>query len=167
LFVALVATVLVGGAAAAVGVSVWRMLRDPTAPGASARTATHEANGATGGTPAEGGAGRSPVEAPNVSVGGSPPVIVPGTSGGPSPFEGLTNTGGTTSRPSEEKPRQKSEPRPVTAQGGRSPSDAPKAAQCYRDPFTGAVKPAKGAVPANASLFTCKYNPFNGQYTKL
>jgi hypothetical protein len=169
LFLALIATVLVGGAAAAVGVGVWRMVRDSAAPGASASAAAQEPNRATGGTPAvnEGGAGRSPAESPNITVGGSPPVIVPSTSGGRSPFEGLTGKGGTTGRPSEEKPRQKTEPRPAIAQGGRSPSDAPKTAQCYRDPFTGAVKPAKGAVPANTSLFTCKYNPFNGQYTKL
>jgi hypothetical protein len=44
---------------------------------------------------------------------------------------------------------------------------APKAALCFSDPFTGAVKLASKGRPAGAATFACKQNPFTGQYQKL
>ncbi|RYZ05139.1 MAG: serine/threonine protein kinase [Myxococcales bacterium] len=44
----------------------------------------------------------------------------------------------------------------------------PTAAQrCYRDPFSGQVRPTSSAAPGGASTFGCKQDPFTGKYKRL
>jgi hypothetical protein len=167
LLLALGGLLLFGGAVAALGLGAWRIMADP-APATSASAATLSATRATGGAPArEPGNGGSGPGTPDVSVGGSPPVIVPSDGDGRSPFEGLvTAKGGASSRAPDAKAPRKNES-PATGSGGRAQAEPVRAAQCYRDPFTGAIKAVKGNVPANVRPFACKYNPFNGQYQRL
>jgi len=168
LFVAATAFVVLGFGATALGIGAMKYWGGRTEPSASASQHAAAPPAPPASQPASGGSPAivpTPVPPPDISLGGAPnPNRNPFDEVVPPAVDG-TGSGGAAGRgKKDEKPRP---PAPATnAQGGAGQA-APKAAQCFTDPFTGTIKLASKGKPAGAAVFPCKHNPFTGQYQKL
>ncbi len=168
LTVAAIAFVVLGFGATALGIGAMKWFGGRTEPSASASQhaappVASEPAPASGGSPAIAPASEpGPGPGPGISVGGTPSAPER------NPFDEIVpaiGAGGAAGRgKKDEKPREKP---PTPAQSGTAHADAPKTAQCFRDPFTGTVKLSNKGRPAGAAVFACKQNPFTGQYQKL